>query len=196
MKRAITGLALLLAFGGTAHATDASACQDLLLQPLDEAAVLSAEMTTRPFEAHDPVYPAATVATPICRVVAVARPVPGAEIRFEVWLPRAEEWSGRFEGVGSGGSRGGLNYPALAASVARASAAMANDNGHVSTSAYDGAWALGHPERLTDFGYRAQHVTPVLGKEISRAFYARPPRHSYFLGCSQGGHHGLMEAQR
>jgi feruloyl esterase len=196
MRQALAGLGLLLATTSMAHATNASACKDLLFQQLDDARIISAEMLTEPFDARDPVFPAARVTTRMCRVIAVATPVPESEIRFEVWLPRAEDWTGRFEGVGSGGSRGGLNYPALASSVARGSAGMANDNGHISTSGYDGAWALGHPERIADFGWRAQHVTTVLGKDISRAFYARTPRHSYFLGCSQGGHHALMEAER
>jgi feruloyl esterase len=49
-------------------------------------------------------------------------------------------------------------------------------------------------ERVNDFGYRAQHVTTVAAKAILRAFYH--PNYSYFYGCSQGGHHALMEAQR
>ena len=31
---------------------------------------------------------------------------------------------------------------------------------------------------------------------ITTTFYDRPPRYSYYVGCSKGGQQGLMEAQR
>ncbi len=69
---------------------------------------------------------------------------------------------------------------------------MANDNGHTGSS-----WTFAqNPEAVLDFGYRAQHVTTVDAKAILQAFYGLAPRHSYFVGCSQGGHHAQMEAQR
>ena len=55
---------------------------------------------------------------------------------------------------------------------------------------------LGHPEKLVDFGYRALHETVVASKSMVGAFYDRPPKFSYFHGCSSGGQEGLMEAQR
>ena len=33
-------------------------------------------------------------------------------------------------------------------------------------------------------------------KVLLRAFYGGAPAHSYFNGCSQGGHEALIEAQR
>jgi feruloyl esterase len=71
-------------------------------------------------------------------------------------------------------------------------ATMANDNGHIGSN-----WSFSQPgERVVDFGHRAQHVTTVAGKAITTAFYSTQPKHSYFVGCSQGGHHALMEAER
>ena len=102
----------------------------------------------------------------------------------------------RFQGIGSGGSAGAIRYPQLASAVAGGYAAVATDNGHTSTSGFDGSWALGHPVRLVDFGYRAQHEATVAGKAITAAYYGRPADYAYFVGCSQGGHHALMEAQR
>ncbi len=131
-----------------------------------------------------------------CRVAGVARPEPGSEIRFEVWLPPEEDWNGRFQGIGSGGSAGAIRYRQLAAAVAGGYAAVATDNGHTSTSGFDGSWSLGHPVRLVDFGYRAQHEATVAGKAVTRAYYGRDADFAYFVGCSQGGHHALMEAQR
>jgi len=36
----------------------------------------------------------------------------------------------------------------------------------------------------------------VKGKAITQAFYGRPARYAYFIGCSTGGKQGLTEAQR
>ena len=131
-----------------------------------------------------------------CRVAGVSSPEADSEIRFEVWLPPAGDWNGRFQGIGSGGSAGAIRYRQLAAAVAGGYAAVATDNGHTSTSGFDGSWSLGHPVRLVDFGYRAQHEATVAGKAVTRAYYGRDPDFAYFVGCSQGGHHALMEAQR
>lgn len=79
--------------------------------------------------------------------------------------------------------------------LVRGYATVSTDNGHQSTG-FDVSWALGQPERVIDFGYRAQHMVTHAAKELTRRYYGRAPRHSYFVGCSQGGHHGLMEAER
>lgn len=131
-----------------------------------------------------------------CRVAGTASPEAGSAINFEVWLPRAEAWNGRFQGIGSGGSAGAIRYRQLAAAVAGGYAAVATDNGHRSDSSFDGSWSLGQPVRLVDFGYRAQHEATLAGKAATRAYYGREADYSYFVGCSQGGHHALMEAQR
>jgi hypothetical protein len=136
-----------------------------------------------------------TVSDIFCRVIGKATPVPGSEINFELWLPLAEKWNGKFAGVGSGGSLGAIQYRDLARELARGYATVATDNGHRS-EAYDVSWALGRPERIVDFGYRAQHLVTEAGKSLTQAFYRVLPKHSYFIGCSQGGHHGLTEAER
>ena len=96
--------------------------------------------------------------------------------------------------------RGGRPAPSATGSSPRlwpgGYAAVATDNGHTSTSGFDGSWSLGYPVRLVDFGYRAQHEATVAGKAVTRAYYGRDADFAYFVGCSQGGHHALMEAQR
>ena len=57
-------------------------------------------------------------------------------------------------------------------------------------------FALGHPEKMIDFGYRAVHEMTVQAKAIVAAYYGRGPQWSYWNGCSTGGRQGLMEAQR
>jgi feruloyl esterase len=127
-----------------------------------------------------------------CRVAATATPTSQSDINFEVWLPPAGTWNGVFRGEGSGGSAGAITFPLMANAIARNYATMSNDNGHTGSN-----WSFSlQPERVNDFGYRAQHVTTVAAKVIIRAYYKTAPNFSYFYGCSQGGHHGLMEAQR
>ena len=54
-------------------------------------------------------------------------------------------------------------------------------------------FALGHPEKITDFAYRAMHETVVKAKLITAAFYGKGPKYSYYNGCSTGGRQGLIE---
>jgi len=74
-------------------------------------------------------------------------------------------------------------------------ATAATDDGHQGGGT-DGSWAIGHPEKIKDFGYRAVHETNEKAKAIIAAFYGRPAQYSYFKGCSEGGREALMEAQR
>ena len=74
-------------------------------------------------------------------------------------------------------------------------AVSGTDTGH-SGGTLDAAWALGHPEKIVDFGWRAIHDTAAASKAIVDDYYGNAPRHSYFSGCSDGGREALMEAQR
>src|ERR1700716_3347722 len=73
--------------------------------------------------------------------------------------------------------------------------AATTDTGHRG-QATDASWALGHPEKVIDFGYRAIHEMTVAGKAVAAAFYGRPVQRAYFHGCSNGGRQPLMEALR
>jgi feruloyl esterase len=109
-----------------------------------------------------------------------------------VWLPLSG-WNGKFQQVGNGGWGGSIQYGALAAALRRGYAAASTDTGHVGDTA---RFALGHPEKLIDFGYRAVHETAAQSKATIGAAYGSPPRLSYFVGCSGGGRQAFMEAQR
>jgi hypothetical protein len=141
-----------------------------------------------------PGQPAPTEALPaFCRVAGVAKPTSDSEIKFELWLP-ASGWNGKYEQVGNGGFAGTIPLSAMADPLIRGYATAGTDDGHA--AATDGLWALGRPEKLVDFGYRAVHETSVQAKAITRAFYGKDLARSYFVGCSDGGREALMEAQR
>ena len=127
-----------------------------------------------------------------CVVQGIATPTSDSQIRFEVWLP-VSGWNGKYQQVGNGGWAGALPAAAMADPVRRGYAVAGTDDGHQGSGA---AWAIGHPEKIIDFGYRAVHVTYEQSRAIVKAFYGADIRRNYFVGCSDGGREALMEAQR
>ncbi|MGH9594390.1 MAG: tannase/feruloyl esterase family alpha/beta hydrolase, partial [Bryobacteraceae bacterium] len=90
---------------------------------------------------------------PFCRVMGTIKPAPDSDIKFEVWMPTTG-WNGKFEGNGNGGWTGSINPATLATGLRRGYATSMTDTGHEGGS---GSFALGHPEKLIDFGYRSTH---------------------------------------
>ena len=136
---------------------------------------------------------------PFCRVQGVSRPSADSDIRFEVWLPEPGTWNRKFLSTGEGGFAGQLNYQragldsAMDENLRRGYVTASTDTGHLASDPW---WAIGHPEKITDYLYRAKHVTTVAAKAIVTAYYGQSPAHSYFNSCSNGGRQGLIEAQR
>jgi hypothetical protein len=172
----------------------ASTCESLTNLKLPSATITAAHPVD-PGAFTPPAGPAApfTKLPAFCRVQGVIAPSADSHIEFEVWLP-VSNWNGRYLGAGNGGFAGSIWYPALAA-VGLGYAVSSTDTGHKGV-ATDGEWALGHFEKIVDFGYRAIHETAEKSKAIVQAFYGENPQHSYFSGCSNGGRQALIEAQR
>ncbi len=129
---------------------------------------------------------------PFCRVAATLTPSNDSDIKIEVWLP-VSAWNGKFQAVGNGGWAGVISYQALAQAVTAGYAAASTDTGHVGNTA---AFAIGHPEKVIDMGYRAVHEMTVKAKTIVDAYYGAGPKLSFWNGCSLGGRQGITEAQR
>ena len=129
-----------------------------------------------------------------CRVTAAVKPNADSDIKIEVWLP-SSGWNGKFRGQGNGGFAGEIDYRMLGLAVLQGYASAATDTGHAAEGT-NATWALGHPEKIIDFAYRAIHEMTVVGKATTKAFYGDAPQHSYFASCSNGGRQALMEAQR
>jgi feruloyl esterase len=127
-----------------------------------------------------------------CRVGATLTPSSDSDIKMELWMP-ATNWNGKFQAVGNGAFSGAIAYPAMMAALARGYATASTDTGHAGGSA---SFALGHPEKAIDFGWRAVHEMTVTSKQIVATFYSGAPKHSYWNGCSAGGRQGMKEAQR
>jgi feruloyl esterase len=169
-----------------AHSALAATCADLVsLHPPNTAITLAQTVEAGAFNDFK-VLPA------FCRVAATLTPSADSNIKIEVWLP-AESWNGKLQAVGNGGWGGYISYPAMALALAHGYATASTDTGHATQGASS---AMGHPEKLVDFGSRAVHEMTLEAKVLIAAFYSQPARHSYWNSCSTGGRQGLMEAQR
>jgi feruloyl esterase len=207
--------ALILAAGialrptGTARAAESSAsgpaaaapssCEALKSTPISHTSIASAEIVAAgAFKSPVPAFggpPANFAALPaFCRVTGSIHPTTDSDIRFELWLPVAG-WNGKFMQTGNGGAAGAIVYGSLADPLKRGYAVANTDTGHQGGGG-DFSWAVGHPEKLTDYAYRAVHELTLTGKAITSANYGRAPTKSYWVGCSTGGRQGLKEAQR
>ncbi|HZR24621.1 MAG TPA: tannase/feruloyl esterase family alpha/beta hydrolase [Vicinamibacterales bacterium] len=172
--------------------TNGTACASLAALTIPSVTIRSATAVpgggfTPPGSRQEMVLPA------FCRVEAVARPTSDSEIKFEVWIPPAEAWNGKFQGVGNGGYMGSISYPAMALALRRGYATASTDTGHTGD---DMKFGQGHPEKIVDYAYRAVHVMTETSKLIVRDAQGRFADKSYFVGCSAGGQQALSEAQR
>ena len=173
-----------------------AACADLARAVLPTTTVTSAAIvSTGTFQpSAGPGTAAALYARlpEFCRVAATLRPSADSDIKVEVWLP-AVQWNGKFQAIGNGGWAGSIPYPQMAAALADGYATAGTDTGHTGGTA---AFAVGHPEKVIDLGYRAVHEMTVQAKALINSFYGRAQQFSIWNGCSQGGRQGITAAVR
>ena len=200
----IAAVVCLLMVGGMAPCVRGAgrSCEQLTQLALLNAKVTSAQAVAAgafappsgatPWIVGDPAFYKRVPA--FCRVMIDDQPSADSDIKIEVWLPMSG-WNGKFRGQANGGFAGELDYRMLALAVMQGYASAGTDTGHAANGT-DASWALGHPEKILDFGYRGIHEMTVSGKAVVKAFYGEGIQHSYFSGCSNGGRQGLVEAQR
>jgi feruloyl esterase len=134
-----------------------------------------------------------------CRVQATLKPSSDSDIKMELWMPvgsagGAGGWNGKLRGTGNGGLGGGagVNTGALAGGVRLGYATAGNNTGHEGDSRY----ALDHPEKIKDFGYRSAHEMTVTAKALIKAYYGQDPRYSVIAEGGGGTIAALSSAQR
>ncbi len=201
MKRVLLSALPLAVLFLAVHATADDACNHLMETKISGATITLADAVAAgafagppaPFTRRD-VSALYKNVPAFCRVVAAAKPSADSEIKIEVWLP-ASGWNGKLQGIGNGGFAGLIDYMQLSTSVSKGYAATDTDTGHSGTPV-EAAWALGHPEKVVDFGYRGIHEMTRVANEMIHAYYGKAAQRSYFAGCSDGGREALMEAQR
>jgi feruloyl esterase len=184
--------------GARDESASASGCEAMASLQIPDGAITAARLVDAGpialLTSSDPGARPQTLTAPraFCRVAARLTPTPRSDIRIEVWLP-VEGWNRKFQAVGNGAFNGVISYAAMMTALGRGYAVASTDTGHVGGGA---SWALGQPEKVIDFGWRAVHVMTVAARQIVTAHYAAAPRFSYWNGCSAGGRQGLKAAQR
>jgi feruloyl esterase len=188
---------LLLVIAG-AHPAFAATCESLSTLKLPDTTITLAQPVAAgafvpPSGSGVPAASAKNLPA-FCRVTAIIKPAKDSDIKMEVWLPLTG-WNGKYRGQGNGGFAGSIDYPGLITALSAGYASAGTDTGHPG-SPVNSIWALGHPDKIVDFGWRAIHEMTLKAKSIIQAFYGDAPKKSYFSACSNGGRQGLMEAQR
>jgi hypothetical protein len=174
------GAALALAAPLAAHAE--TPCADLARTRLPHAEVTGASVV-------------ATKSGQACRLMVTSRPTADSDIKIEVMIPVGSAWNGKFVQVGNGGLAGAIPSAQIKARADAGYATAGTDDGHVGNGR-TAVWALGHPEKIKDFGSRSLKETTEAGKALIAAMKGEGPKRSYFVGCSAGGREALIEAQR
>jgi feruloyl esterase len=186
--------------GGRASADPATKapnipCERLAAIALTDAEVMDAKQTAAgPFAipGANPAFGPTSLDLPaFCRASVTLTPSPDSDIKMELWLP--PRWNGKFLMVGNGGWSGSISYPSMAEPLSRGYVVASTDTGHAGER---GTFAIGHPEKLIDFAWRAVHETAEKSKALIAAYYGAGPRRSYWDGCSSGGRQGLKEVQQ
>jgi feruloyl esterase len=166
MIQRIVACAIVIALPVAAATCEGLASLKLADTTITGAQVVAAGAFTPPVASPNSPALAAYKALPaFCRVQGVIQPSSDSHIEFEVWLPTSG-WNEKYLGVGNGGFAGSIIYtsgpasntPGLAQGLATGYAASSTDTGHKGGGT-DAKWALGHPEKIVDYGYRAIHET-------------------------------------
>ncbi len=138
-----------------------------------------------------------------CKILGSIHPVDplAPDIRFQLNLPTS--WNNRSLQMGGGGFDGSVvtglggasNQVATAPTpLAQGYVTLGSDSGHEGAG-FDGSFAL-NDEALANFGLLQVKKTHDAGAYLIKARYGSLPKHSYFIGASQGGHEALIAAQK
>jgi feruloyl esterase len=195
LGRFVPALVVLLICAPPAARAASAQCDDLEDLRLPAADITSADMVDRgEFRMPDDREASTRFAAvpPFCRVKVTARPSGDSNIKIEVWLPAAG-WNGKLQAVGNGSWAGAIPYVGLAGAISAGYASAGTDAGHEGNTA---SFAVGHPERVIDMGYRAVHEMTVHAKAIIAAYYGTAPALSLWNACSTGGRQGITAAVR
>ena len=204
--------AIMACFGATQAVAATSPCAQIQQRSSANLQILAARPVVGRLPAADEVHGRGSSATQVnphlldlpgfCRVNAILSPVPGSRIEIELWLPK--NWNGKMLGIGSHGFGGNIERGDMGMAVHRGYAVVTSDLGHSSRTSEtqagfnvgDARFAIGNEVAVDDFAWRATHEMTVAAKALVRHHYGKPPRRSYFNGCSNGGRQAMREAQQ
>ena len=119
-------------------------------------------------------------------------------IGFAIALP--DRWNGRFLFQGGGGLNGSVRPPlgaqatGVVPALARGFVVVSTDSGHKG-AVFDASFEKDQ-EAAVNFAHASVGRVTAVAKAIIARYYAQPPKHSYFAGCSTGGREGMEASQR
>src|SRR5204862_145914 len=111
-------------------------------------------------------------------------------------------WNNRVLHMGGGGFDGTLvtglggasnQIPTSPTPLALGYVTLGSDSGHETAGGFDGRFAL-NAESFANFGRLQIKKTHDVAMALVHKRYGTPPKHSYFIGGSQGGHEALIAA--
>ena len=175
LKNAVNGLLASVTTPG------AATCESMTELKLPWVRITSAER-----------MPADKDARAYCKVMGVI----DKEITFEVDMPDAAQWNGKFLMGGGGGFLGNLQNGVKPVALFRGYATAATDTGHPIPADGGGSWADHNPERVANWGWRGTHLAQANAKLVIQAYYKKAITHSYYYGTSGSGRVALVEAER
>src|SRR6202451_1387013 len=130
-----TLLAGVLCIPKTASAQQS--CESLTSVKIADVTITSATSISTPPDFEVPstpgrfgTPPGLKVSVPFCRVAGFATPTSDSHISFEVWLPIAANWNGKYVRIGNSGFIGSISYGGLVREIAHGSATASTDTGH------------------------------------------------------------------
>ena len=176
----LAGAAIAVAAPLSARAE--TACGDLASAKLAHAEVTAAKLET-------------VKVGQACHVWVTSRPTADSEIRIEVMIPVGAAWNGKYVQVGNGGLAGAVPEAQVRLRADQGYASAGTDDGHVGNGR-TAVWALHHPEKIVDFGWRSLKETTEASRQLITFMKGEPAKRRYFVGCSLGGREALIEAQR
>ena len=194
---ALAAVAALPASAQESHLSFEESCKALIGQVVPGGAVASAQFVAQGGTAPDH-----------CKLNGKLNERMGIEgkkyaIGFELRLPKT--WNQRFYFQGGGGTDGVLR-PAMGAipsgfiapnALSNGFAVVATDAGHLNEPGVQGGYLFGvDPQARADYGYNHLPVVSAAAKALIEKMYGAKPKHSYFVGCSNGGRQGMMATQR
>lgn len=200
-------MAVILALGVSSIGAKAQDCAGLKALVIDQTRIENAE----------PVSAGSTVSMPMgmpnmqidplpafCKVTGVIRDRTGADgkrygIRFELRLPAPAAWNGKFFFQGGGGLDGsvapaiGMIGRGMPTALSRGYVVASDDGGH--ENPMDSSFGREQQARL-DYAFESTPETTRVARQLIAYYYSKPPAHSYFVGCSNGGREAMMDIER
>jgi len=131
---------------------------------------------------------------------------------FQVQLPLAAAWNGRFMFQGGGGTEGsvptatgtdsgsaGSNF-GITNGYAVASQDGGHENSQLKAASCDSGYGNANEFYLDPLGtigqaYQSIQVSTLVAKYLVNEYYGKGPNYSYWVGCSTGGRQGMVMSQ-